>query len=104
MKRNNRNESLTIGTTALVVSVEKNNENAIRESIIIINTSTAGQIITLSINAEAVAGQGIVLHSGGSWIDSADSGYLPTQHSITAISSAVGGTIAIQERTINKGV
>jgi len=96
----NRNEAQTINDTAVVVSTEKNNENIRRESIIIQNTSAGGQIITIAIDAEASAGAGIVLSSGGSWQDSRDGFYLPTQKLITAISSAAGGTIAIQERNV----
>lgn len=92
-----RNESMTINTTALVVSKDKQNATP-RESIIIINTSTGGQKVTLAIDTEAVDGAGIVLYPGGSWQDSKETGYIPTQKLITAISDLAGGTIAIQER------
>jgi len=92
------NTSQTIGTSPAVVSIEKDNANGKRHSIIIINTSTLAQVITLAIDAEAQALAGIVLYPGGSWQDSRDSGYYPTQKQITAVSSAAGGTIAIQER------
>jgi len=95
----NRNEQATIGTSASVISVEKDNANVKRKSIIVINTSTGGQVITIAIDAPAVAGAGIVLSVGGSWQDSQDGGYLPTQKQITAISSAAGGLLSIQERT-----
>ena len=94
-----RNESQTIGVTASVVSVEKDNSNFKRQSITIINTSTGGQKITIAIGQTAVSGQGLQLGAGGSWNDSQDSGYKPTQREITAISDIAGGTIAIQERT-----
>lgn len=96
-----RNESLTIGTTAVVVSKDKQNARP-RESIIIINTSTGGQKITLSIDSEAKDGEGIVIYAGGSWQDSKETGYKPTQKLITAISDLAGGTIAIQERLGDK--
>ena len=95
----NRNEKITVGTAAIVISDEKQNSQFTRNSIIIINTSTGGQVITLSIDNEAVSGQGIQLTAGGVWQDSKDSGYLPTQRQITAISTLAGGTIALQERT-----
>jgi len=99
----NRNENITIShTAAQVVSVERNNNNGARVSIIIINTSTTGQSVTLAIDAPAVLNAGIVLNAGGHWQDSAEGGYLPTQKQITAISSAAGATIAIQER-VHKG-
>ena len=96
----NRNETQTIGTDAEVVSIEAGRNNTTRASIIIINTSTGGQVISLAIDAEAKASAGIVLNPGGFWSDNKEGDYLPTQKHITAISSAAGGTIAIQERLI----
>jgi len=94
----NVNEQVTIGTDAAVVSIEKGNANGIRTSVIFINTSTGGQTITLGIDKPAVANQGITLSPGGFWTDNADTGYLPTQKQITAVSSAAGGLLSIQER------
>jgi len=54
-----RNESIAIDTDAVVISIEKNNVNARRNVISIINTSTGGQIITIAPDGVAVAGQGI---------------------------------------------
>jgi len=52
----NRNEAITVNeTSAKVLSVEKDNANVKRESIILINTSTGGQKITIAIDAEASA-------------------------------------------------
>lgn len=98
----NRNESQTIGTTASVVSKETGNNNTYRSSILLINTSTGGQQITLAIDGEAAAGAGIVLYPGGHWDDNEGDYYIPTQKVITAISSAAGGKLAIQERVISK--
>ena len=100
MNEINRNEKLTIGTTAETISIRAGSNNTKRSSIIIINTSTGGQIITLAVGAEAKNGEGIPLSPGGVWSDSMDGGYLPTQAHITAISSLAGGTIAIQERLV----
>lgn len=95
----NRNEAITVnGTSAVVLSVEKDNANVKRESIILINTSTGGQKITIAIDAEASANAGIVLSPGGSWNDSRDGNYYPTQKLITAISDIAGGRISLQER------
>lgn len=96
----NRNETQTIGTSASVISKQMKTNNSTRSSIIIINTSTGGQTISLGIGQEAVSLSGIPLSPGGVWADSRDGIYLPTQEQITAISSAAGGTIAIQERLI----
>lgn len=98
MTEYNRNEKQTIGTTSAVVSIEKENLTSERRSITIINTSTGGQEITLSIDEPAVSNEGIVLSVGGVWTDNAEGGYLPTQKAIHAISSLAGGQISIQER------
>lgn len=98
---NDRNESLAVDTSAVVVSKSKEHQLK-RKGITIINTSSGAQKITLAINAEANAGQGIVLSAGGSWSDTEEGGYIPTQKLITAISDIVGGTIAIQERLGDK--
>lgn len=100
MQEFNNNSKATIGTTASVASIEKDNNNIKRSSIIITNTSTGGQTISLGIDEEAVAGEGIVLGVGSVWADTRDGLYFPTQKYISAISSAAGGTIAIQERMI----
>lgn len=96
----NINTQTTVGTDAVEVSQERGNRNGIRRSVILINTSTGGQILTIAIDNPAVAGYGIVLNPGGLWTDNADGGYLPTQKQITAISSAAGGLLSIQERVI----
>lgn len=98
----NINQQTTIGTSAIEVSAERANRNGTRRSIILINTSSGGQIITLAIDSPAVAGSGIVLNPGGIWSDNADGGYLPTQKQVTAISNLAGGTLAIQERVITQ--
>jgi len=94
----NRNELISVGTAAIVVSDERNNMNQPRVSITIVNTSTAGQVITLAVDNEAKTGKGIQLAVGGSFTDSRDSLYYPTQKYITAISDAANGQISLQER------
>ena len=97
-----RNSTLTIGTSAVVVSEEQYQGNAERSVILIINTSTGGQKITIAPDDEATSGIGIVLGAGGFYQDSKDSGYIPTQTRISAISDIAGGTISIHERVIVK--
>ena len=91
-----RNSAQTIGATALIVvpTLEVGKRNAIS----IINTSTGGQIITLSWGVEAQAGKGIVLFTGGSWSESRDNVFTPSTEQIWAISSAAAGTLAIHDR------
>lgn len=90
--------SVTVGVTTVELSSEKNNLK--RTEIIITNTSTVNQVITLGIGQDAVAGVGIVLYPGASYVASIDSKYKPTNGRITAISSAASGSIAIFERSI----
>jgi len=93
------NDLVTVDTTAVVISVEKANANTVRKSIIVINSSAGGQVVTLGIDKEAVANYGIVLSPGGYWSDSAEGGYYPTQKQITAIADIAGAKLSIQERT-----
>lgn len=98
----NINKQLTIDATAQEISPERANRNATRRSIIVINTSTGGQVITIAVDAPAVSKQGITLYPGGLWSDNADGGYLPTQKQITAISDLAGGLLSIQERVTSQ--
>jgi hypothetical protein len=97
-----RNTLIAVGTSPVVVSEEQSEGSAKRNVIMIVNTSTGGQKITISPNADAVAGKGIVLGAGGFYQDSADSGYIPTQTRISAISDLAGGTLSVHERIISK--
>lgn len=97
MSELNINKKVTIDALK-VISVERNNGNGLRKAILLQNISTLGESITISIDSEAVLGQGIVLQAGGTWSDTADTGYLPTQKFISAIASAGTAVLAIQER------
>jgi len=89
------NQTQTIGATSTEISIMKR-----RLAYSIRNTSTAGQVISivLSNTQDAVDGVGIILNANESFIDSNSEGYKCWNGSIRAISSAVGGTIAIMER------
>lgn len=91
------NKSETITTTASKISETCFQQ---RTFISIINTSTGGQTINVAIGEEAVAGSGIQLYPGGYYTESIEAGFKPTNKLITAISSAAGGTLAIQERIL----
>ena len=94
---NIRNAAVTIGTTPLKIA-----EPLIlgqRQALSLVNTSTAGQIITLQWGQQAdVALAGIVLYPAGSWGESLDGAFIPSNLDVWAVSSAAGGTLAIQER------
>ena len=98
---NNRNESVSVGTTVVLAAPERGNANAYRKVIVLTNTSTGGQVISLAVDKEAVAGSGIVISPGGVFQDAQDGAYMPTQAYITAVSSAAGGTLAVYERVIS---
>lgn len=94
---NYRNELVAVGTSTVLVAPNRSTQNQKRTSIIITNTSTALQVITLAIDDEAKALAGIVLNAGGSWEQTSNGGYLPPQLKITAVSSAVNGQLSIYE-------
>lgn len=94
-----RNASASVGTTAVIVSPKL--QYGQRKAIVITNTSTGGQIITLSWENQAQSNIGVVLYPAGSWSESLDSAFVPSNTEIWAISSAASGTIAIHERVIN---
>ena len=95
----NRNERLSIANTATIVSKDKVNTATERINIIVINTSVSA-VITIAIDEEAKAGQGIVLNPGGVWSDNSDGNYKPTQSMISAISDLASASyLSIQERS-----
>jgi hypothetical protein len=99
------NYSKTIGTSTVIVSEAKLNDWSERIRLILSNASTGGQVITVSVDADAVAGNGLPLSPGGfiSWVRDG-SGFPVQQARVTAISSLAGGTLAIYEEVLNKGV
>ena len=92
------NKTQTIGTSSALVSEEKRNPYSERMRLILTNTSTGAQNITVSVDAEAVAGAGIMLYPGGSISWEKQTSLIPLQQlRVNAISSAVGGTLAVYE-------
>lgn len=89
-----RNESVTVGITAVTVSPSKK-----RRSVYCYNASTAAQVITVTVssNQTAVAGAGYVLNPGSSVTLSNSEGYKVPIDSITAIADLAGGTLAVVE-------
>ena len=90
-------QSIAVGAAAVVeLSAEKCNTKRIE--LIITNTSTLNQVITLGVGQNAAAGVGIVLYAGSSYIAAIDARYRPTNDRITAIASAAAGSVAYFER------
>lgn len=90
------NRTVTVGTTQIELSPEQFSPSR-RTFYSIINTSTAGQQVSISIGQEAVSGSGIVLTTGGFFSESEDTREI-TQKQINIVSDAVDATVAVQER------
>jgi hypothetical protein len=97
MNEPTRNEKLTVGTTAIEIALDRNEETP-RKLMYLKNTSTGIQKITVSMGKVAIANEGIVLDVGEIVIDSESEAYVPYQGKISAISSAAGGQLSIFER------
>jgi len=92
---NSRNTSATIGTDNVMVSEAKNYSERIR--LILQNTSTGGQKISVAVNANAVSGVGLVLSPGGSMSWEIQGNVKITQQQVNAVSDGANGTLAIYE-------
>ena len=94
-----RNSSATIDTTSLQITQKLVGQT--RKSLVITNTSTSSQIVTISEGQEAVFGNGIILYPQGTMVKSIDSGYIPSKSDYYAIADNAGATISIFEEIIN---
>jgi len=101
MGENIRNAVQTIGTTAVEIALTL--QQGKRTALAITNTSTSGQNISLNWGHETTAGTGVVLYPGGSWWESIDSAFTPSNLQIWAVASAAAATIAIHERIKSGG-
>lgn len=77
--------------------VEAQYSGSQRKVIVLTNTSTLGETISISFGKEAKTGQGIYLSQGASYVASADSGYNPPNDRVNAIASAATATLAFHE-------
>jgi len=93
IQENLRNDTLAVGTSSVLVSPQRK-----RKEIVITNTSTAAQNITLTFGKTAVAGKGVFLLPYSVWYSSQTEGFNVTNDEIYAISSAVAGQLSIFER------
>jgi len=93
-----RNEKLSVGTTSIVVSEARNLQNK-RKNIVIRNTSSGSQVITINLGYGVAENEaGIVLKVNESFSDSSETGYEAYQGVITSISSGAGAQLSIYER------
>lgn len=88
--------NVTVGTSVAVVSREQ--VYAKRVVFNLTNVSTGGQVINIAFGEDAKVGAGIQLSPGGTYSESEDDNFTPTNEQITAISSAAGGSLAVSER------
>jgi hypothetical protein len=95
MTDNILNSSITIGTTSLLVLMER----PLNSRTVLILTNTGTTNFSISFGQLAVAGKGIFLLPGGTWSESIDNNFIPTNLEVWGVSSAAGGTLAIHERT-----
>lgn len=91
---NSINTSVTVGATSLKVSYAKK-----RKSFILRNVSTGGQVISLALanNVVAAVNTGIVLNVNDAVVDSNSGNYQCWSGDISAVASAAGGILSINE-------
>ena len=97
LRTNLRNATISVGTSPVLVSQQL--QYGQRQVLAIVNTSSSGQVITLAWGiAGATSGAGVVLYPAGTWSESIDSAFIPTNADIYAVSNAASGTLAVHER------
>ena len=90
------NKTVSIGVTAVVVSNQLLPKQ--RKEIILTNTSTGTEVISLAFGQDAVNGEGIVLYPGGSYASSKDGDFYPSELHVSAVSDTASSSLAISER------
>jgi len=93
MVENIRNDLVAVGTDSILLSVAHP-----RNEIVITNTSSAAQNITLSFGKEAVSTVGVFLLPYSVYFATNAQGFNVFQGEIYAISDAVSGQVSIFER------
>lgn len=96
MSENILNKATTIGTTPVLVGLSL--QPGQRRLLALTNTSTGGQVISISWGKTASAGSGLVLYAGGTWVEAIGAGFIPSEMEVWAVSSLAGGTLAQMER------
>jgi len=97
---NNTNKTIA-ATNTLISEAIYTGQRAV---LILKNTSTAGETISLGVGVEAKDGVGLVLKAGETITFSKDTGYNPTNERFNAVDDGAGtGTIAIYEEIMLKG-
>lgn len=86
---------VTVGATSVQLLPPRVN----RTALVFRNSSTAGQIITISESSGlAVSLSGIVLAAGQAWVENTSEGFRCWDGSVQVISDAAGATLSYFER------
>lgn len=94
-----RNATLTVNAAALtVVCPPVESPYARRKAVTITNTSTGGQNVTVAFGEDVTAGKGYFLVPYSTLNESKSENYECFQGRITAIASAIAGSVAVVER------
>lgn len=93
-----RNESIDVGVTPVQLMADVLPGQ--RRTFNITNTSTAGQVISVSVGQDPTNGHGVVLYPGGNWSETTNTGYVPSEKAFNAISDLAGGTVSVYEEII----
>lgn len=95
-----RNDKISVGLSAVVVSDARQNQEQPRKVIVVRNVSPdAADVITVAFGlTQAVANNGIVLRQYESFTESEESTFKPFQGTITAICATANGQLSVMER------
>jgi len=88
-----RNDTVAVGTSTVMISPARP-----RSEIVITNTSTAAQKITLSFGTPSAAGAGVVLTPYSVYFASNTTGFQTWTGEIFAIGDGAAGALSIFER------
>ena len=90
---NVRNNIAAVGTDAVLLSPAHG-----RNEIVITNTSSAAQVITVSFGDVAIAGAGVVLQPNSVYFSSNSAGFNVFQGDIFVIANGASGQVSVFER------
>lgn len=88
-----RNDLIAVGTSSIQLSPAR-----VRNEIVLTNTSTTGQTLTISFGTQATANVGVVLKPFSVYFASNTSGFNVYQGDIYVVSDGAAGQISVFER------
>lgn len=95
MATNTGADLVAVGTSSVKIIEKAQAEE--RQQLVVRNSSTGGQVITLfpANNQVAVANKGIVLSVGQAWVEANSEGFECWQGEIQAISNSASGQVSL---------